>query len=350
MTEKLQFASDYQEGAHPAILKELERTNLFSSPGYGFDEFTMEAIQRIQKACGCPNADIHFLIGGTQANMVVIDAILTSYQGVICAASGHINVHEAGAIEATGHKVLALEENEGKITAEQIEKYVKDFEFDANRDHMVMPGMVYLSQPTEYGTLYSKKELTAISEVCHHNHMSLYIDGARLAYALASSENDVSLSDLASLCDAFYIGGTKCGALFGEAVVIPDPDRIPHFFTIIKSHGALLAKGRIAGIQFNELFKNNLYMTIGRKADEQAAHIKEALVQNGFKPLYQSPTNQIFFIIEDRLMEKLGEKIAYNYGEKYDENHSIIRFATSWATTDQAVDALIQIIRNLKKS
>lgn len=244
MEHRLSFSCDYLEGAHPAILQRLCETNFAQTAGYGTDEYCESAREKIRAACGAPNAEIHFLVGGTQTNATVIDALLRSYEGVIAADTGHISVHEAGAIEFGGHKVLTLPQENGKITASQIRALLDQYEDDANRDHTVMPGMVYLSQPTEYGTLYSKKELAAISALCREKRLPLYIDGARLAYALACPENDVTLRDLAALCDIFYIGGTKCGALLGEAVVIPQPGLIPHFFTIIKQHGALLAKGR----------------------------------------------------------------------------------------------------------
>ena len=259
MEHRLSFSCDYLEGAHPAILQRLCETNFAQTAGYGTDEYCESAREKIRAACGAPNAEIHFLVGGTQTNATVIDALLRSYEGVIAADTGHISVHEAGAIEFGGHKVLTLPQENGKITASQIRALLDQYEDDANRDHTVMPGMVYLSQPTEYGTLYSKKELAAISALCREKRLPLYIDGARLAYALACPENDVTLRDLAALCDIFYIGGTKCGALLGEAVVIPQPGLIPHFFTIIKQHGALLAKGRLLGIQFDTLFTDGLY-------------------------------------------------------------------------------------------
>ena len=274
---RLYFASDYMEGAHPAIMKKLMETNLEKTVGYGQDPYTEDAKEKIRKACNAPEAEVFLLVGGTQTNATVIDALLKSYQGVVAADTGHIATHESGAIEFGGHKVLTVPQKDGKISAQQIEKLVKDFYDDANYEHMVMPGMVYISQPTEYGTLYSREELAVLSKVCRENHLPLYVDGARLAYALASPENDVTLTDLAELSDVFYIGGTKCGALFGEAVVIPQKGRIPHFFTIIKQHGALLAKGRIAGIQFGELFTDGLYLRIGKPAMEAAEQIKDAL-------------------------------------------------------------------------
>ncbi|MCH4179273.1 MAG: aminotransferase class I/II-fold pyridoxal phosphate-dependent enzyme [Megasphaera sp.] len=285
-----------------------------------------------------------FLVGGTQTNATVIDALLASYQGVLSPASGHVSVHEAGAIELGGHKVLPLPQHFGKITAEEIDAYMKDFQDDANHDHMVQPGMVYISQPSEYGTLYSLEELTQISHICHSHHLPLYVDGARLAYALASTQNDVTLPDLARLCDAFYIGGTKCGALFGEAVVIPQHNRIPHFFTIIKQHGALVAKGRVLGIQFDELFTDDLYLHIGRSAIEYAEKIKKALQEKGYSLYFDSPTNQIFVILDDAAKCRLEQHVDFSFWEMYDTTHTVVRFATSWATTAAATDQLIALL------
>lgn len=346
---RLYFASDYMEGAHPAIMQKLVETNLEKTVGYGLDPYTESAKEKIRTACNAPDADIYLLVGGTQTNATVIDALLKSYQGVVAAETGHIATHESGAIEFGGHKVLTLPQKDGKIRAAQIEKMVKDFYDDANYEHMVMPGMVYISQPTEYGTLYSKEELTEISKVCRANHLPLYVDGARLAYALVSPENDVTLSDLAELCDAFYIGGTKCGALFGEAVVIPQKGLIPHFFTIIKQHGALLAKGRIAGIQFDELFTDRLYERIGKPAIDAAEQIKEALKKFGYKLALDTPTNQIFCIVSNEVMKKIAQDVEFGFWEKYDETHSVIRFATSWATTMEDTQKLIRLLDDIRK-
>lgn len=341
----LAFQSDYMEGAHPAILKKLEETNLLHTPGYGHDEFSEEARDLIRKACACPKAAVEVLVGGTQTNATIIDIVLKKWQGVISADSGHVGVHEAGAVEYTGHKVLPLKSENGKISGAQIDSYLTDFYNDGNWTHEVEPGMVYISQPTEFGTIYSKKELTEISEVCRKRKIPLFVDGARLAYALGSAENDVSLEDLARLCDVFYIGGTKCGALFGEAVVVPNPELIPHFETQIKQHGALLAKGRISGIQFAELFKNNLYLELGKSADLFAAKIQDALVAAGFKLYFKSPTNQVFFVIENSKLKTLSQKVLYGFMEKYDESHTVIRFCTSWATTKEDVDKLVDVIK-----
>lgn len=338
---RLYFASDYMEGAHPNIIDRLCETNYIHTGGYGLDEITASAIRRIREACRCPEAEVKLLVGGTQTNAIVIRALLRSYQGVIAADSGHIAVHEAGAIELGGHKVICLPNEAGKISAAQVEECIRNYEQDDNHEHIVMPGMVYISQPTEYGTLYSLEELIRLSGVCRRHNIPLYMDGARLAYALASEENDIELPDYAKLCDVFYIGGTKCGALFGEAVVLPDPSRIPHFFSIIKQNGGLLAKGRILGIQFDELFKDELYQRIGKKAVRYAVRITEALKEKGYPILIDSPTNQIFIVVEDSELEQLREKVEYSYIEKYDENHTVIRFCTSWATRKEDVDELI---------
>ena len=346
--DKLYFASDYQEGAHPAILQRLTETNLEKSEGYGTDAFCASAREKIRRACRCPEAEVHFLVGGTQTNATVIDSLLRSYQGVLAAETGHISTHEAGAIEFGGHKVLTLPHQFGKISADDLRDYCRSFWSDGNHDHMVMPGMVYLSQPTEYGTLYSRAELEAIRQVCNDYRLALYVDGARLAYALACPENDVSLSDLARLCDVFYIGGTKCGALFGEAVVIPDPGLIPHFFTIVKQHGALLAKGRLLGLQFDTLFTDDLYLQIGRNAIAAADAIREALRAMGCSLAFPAPTNQVFLCLEDGALARLDEQVVYSFWEKPDEGHTVIRLASSWATnageTDQLIRVLTQII------
>lgn len=347
MAAQLAFASDYMEGAHPAILKKLAETNLIKSAGYGLDEYSEAAREKIRKACNAPEAEVHFLVGGTQTNATVIDALLTSYQGVIAAETGHVSSHEAGAIEAGGHKVLTIPQTDGKISAEKVEEVLNTFKEDGNRDHMVMPGMVYISQPTEYGTLYSRQELEALSQVCRRNGIPLYLDGARLAYALACPANDVTLEDIVACCDAFYIGGTKCGALFGEAVVFPKPGLIPHFFTIVKQHGALLAKGRILGIQFDVLFENDLYEHIGEPAIAAADKIREGLKENGIELYLDAPTNQVFCVLDNAFMEKLAQKVEFSFWEKKDETHTVIRFATSWATTMEDVHELIKLFKQI---
>ncbi|MBR2287970.1 MAG: low specificity L-threonine aldolase [Clostridia bacterium] len=340
----LYFGSDYQEGAHEKVLEALVRTNLVSSPGYGTDSYSEEAREKIRTACQCQEADVFFLVGGTQTNATVIDAVLRGYQGVIAADTGHIAVHEAGAIEFGGHKVMTLPHREGKISASQIASLVAAYEADDNRDHTVMPGMVYLSQPTEYGTLYSKAELTAISEVCRSHGLFLYVDGARLAYALAAKDNDVLLPDLAALTDAFYIGGTKCGLLFGEAVVIPVHNRIPHFFTTVKQHGALLAKGRLSGVQFGALFTDNLYFTLGRSAVDFASELREVLEKKGYVQPMKNTTNQVFVTLPDEQLRTLSEQVVYGFWEKADSTHTVIRLATSWATTREQMDQLLALL------
>ena len=343
-TAKLSFASDYLEGAHPAILQRLVETNLEKTPGYGADEYSESARRKIRAACAAPEADVYFLVGGTQANATVIDAMLRPYQGVIAAESGHISVHEAGAIELGGHNVLALAQEDGKLTAQAVERCAQGYWQDGNRDHMVMPGLVYISQPTEYGTLYSLSELEAIRAVCDRYSLSLYLDGARLAYALSCPENDVTLESLARLCDAFYIGGTKCGALFGEAVVFPQHDRVPHFFTIVKQHGALLAKGRIAGLQFDTLFTDGLYERLGRHAVAAADRLRAALRENGYELAFPAPTNQIFLVLDEAQREALSRCVEMSFWEKRADGRTVVRLATSWATAPEDVDALIALL------
>lgn len=343
--QKLQLASDYMEGAYPGIIERLASTNLIKTEGYGLDAYSESAKAKIREACGCAEAEIYFLVGGTQTNATVIDAVLKSYQGVLSPDSGHVSIHEAGAIEMGGHKVLALPHELGKVTAETVEAAITDYWNDGNNEHMVMPGMVYISQPTEYGTLYSLNELTAISNVCREHKLPLYVDGARLAYALASPQNDVTLKDLARLCDIFYIGGTKCGALFGEAVVIPQGGLIPRFFSIIKQHGALLAKGRLLGIQFDTLFTDGLYLHIGEPAIRCAKKIKTILRENGFKLYFDSPTNQIFVVLENGVMAELEQNVTFSFWERYDESHTVVRFATSWAATEADVERFHAVIR-----
>lgn len=341
---KLAFASDYMEGTHPQILKRLVETNMQHFTGYGMDDISESARDKIRAACEAPDAEVYFLVGGTQANATMIDAALRSYQGVIAANTGHISTHEAGAIELSGHKVLTLPQNNGKISAEQIRGCIEGYWQDDNHEHTVMPGLVYLSQPTEYGTLYSLEELTQISAVCHANNVALYVDGARLAYALACPENDVTLPDLASLCDAFYIGGTKCSALFGEAVVIPRRGFIPHLFTIIKQHGALLAKGWVAGLQFDTLFTDDLYFKVGRNAIDAANRIRNALMEKGYEFAFETPTNQIFIVLDGEKLAALSEKVEMGFWEKLDDNRTVMRIATSWATQKEDVDKLIECL------
>ena len=342
--EKLSFASDYMEGTHPTILQALNDTNMMKTRGYGADEFTAEAYELIRAACGAPGAEVRFFIGGTQANATVIDAVLRPYQGVLAADTAHINGHEAGAIERGGHKVLTLPNRDGKITADQIAAAVSHYEADLNREHIVMPGMVYVTHPTEYGTLYTLRELTDISLVCRERGLTLYLDGARLAYALACDENEITLPDLARLCDVFYIGGSKCGCLFGEAVVIPDSKLIPHFFPIIKQHGAHLEKGRLLGIQFIGMFRDGLYQRIGRSAVEYAARIKAALRAKGYRIHLDTPTNQIFVALTPDQQERLFRDIELDFWEVLGDGSAVYRIATSWATRGEDVDRLIALL------
>ncbi|MCR4728261.1 MAG: low specificity L-threonine aldolase [Lachnospiraceae bacterium] len=342
--QRLSFSSDYMEGAHPRILERLIETNMEKTGVYGFDIYSESARNKIREACQAPNADIFFLAGGTQANSTMIDAMLRSYQGVISVSTGHIAGHEAGAVEFSGHKVITLPEHDGKLTSEDVKKCLLAYQEDENRDHEVMPGMVYISQPTERGTLYSLRELQELSGVCRACGVSLYLDGARLAYALACPENDVTLPNLAKYCDAFYIGGTKCGTLFGEAVVIPKHDSIPHIFTIIKQHGALLAKSRIAGIQFDTLFTDNLYFKIGKNAMDAAVRIRKALTEKGYTFAFYSPTNQLFITLTKEKCASLSEKVEMGFWENVDDSHVVMRIATSWATLPEDVDKLIEIL------
>ena len=336
------FNCDYMEGAHPNILKRLQETNMDKTVGYGDDPYTESAKARIREACDAPDSEVMLLVGGTQTNDVVIASFLQPYQGVIAPTNGHIARHEAGAIEHSGHKVLALPGDNYKLSAEQIREYCWLYYKDASKDHMVMPGMVYISQPTEYGTLYSLEELTAIRKVCDEYNMALYVDGARLAYALGSPENDVTLKDLARLTDVFYIGGTKCGALFGEAVVVRDPKRVPHMFMIAKQHGAVLAKGRLLGIQYDELFKDDLYLKIGQHAINMAMKIKNACKEKGYVFYNDSPTTQQFVIISNEKEKEMSEWLEIEMDDTYDEDHIVMRLCTSWATKEEDVDALIE--------
>ena len=341
---RLAFTSDYMEGAHPAILQRLMETNMMKTAGYGADEFSESARRKIREACQAPDAEIHFLVGGTQTNATVMDAFLHSYQGVIAAVTGHISVHEAGAIEFGGHKVLTLPHENGKLTAPAIRECLEAYWNDANHEHMVMPGMVYISQPSEYGTLYSLAEMSAISAVCRDYRIPLFVDGARLAYALACPKNDVTLPDLARLCDVFYIGGTKCGALFGEAVVFPKKNTVPCFFTIVKQHGALLAKGRIAGIQFDTLFTDHLYEQAGRNAIAEADRIRTALLEKGYQLAFDTPTNQIFILLDEAQLKKLSAKVEMGFWETMPDGRTIMRIATSWATRAEDVNSLISCL------
>lgn len=338
------FDSDYLEGAHPAILEKLATTNFEQTPGYGSDKYCESARAKIKAACNCPNAEVYFISGGTQTNATVIDTLLASYQGVIAAQTGHIAAHEAGAVEFCGHKVITLPEHGGKLRAKDVEDYLETFYADESWEHMVIPGAVYISHPTEWGTLYTKQELQNLSKICRKYDIPLFLDGARLGYGLTSDDTDITLSDIARLCDVFYIGGTKVGALLGEAVVITRQNLIPHFFTSIKQHGALLAKGRVLGIQFDVLFTEELYLKIARNAIDKANKMKEIFKAKQYRFYLETPTNQQFIIMENRKMQKLRQKISFSFWAKYDDNHTIVRFATSWATTDEAIKELESIL------
>ena len=336
------FTSDYVNGAAPEVLNHLLETNSKNLTGYGSDDYCEIAISKIKKACNKPDADVYFLTGGTQTNQIVISTVLKPFEGVIAANTGHVSGHEAGAIEFSGHKVLQISHKDGKLSDNSIENLIKDFYNDRNHEHMVFPGMVYISLPTEYGTLYSKNELQNIYQVCQKYNIFLYIDGARLGYALASPQNDLSLNDIANLCDAFYIGGTKVGALCGEALIFTNNrfETPAHFITQIKQHGALLAKGRLLGVQFDALFTDNLYYKIGEHGILMAEKLKSIFKTKGFRFYLESPTNQQFIILENSKMEELSKTIAFSFWEKYDENHTVVRFATSWSTTQQDLEEL----------
>lgn len=343
----IRLECDYAEGAHERVLRRLFETNLEQTPGYGEDLYCARAREYIQQLCQREGIDVHFLVGGTQTNTTVIAAALRPHQGVIAATSGHINVHETGAIEATGHKVLAVPSADGKLTGREVRRVYESHWQDATREHMVQPGMVYISFPTEIGSLYTKKELKELSAACHENGIPLYIDGARMGYGLTSPDADVTLQDIASLCDMFYIGGTKCGAVMGEALVITNPALKEGFRYTIKQHGGLLAKGRYLGIQFDVLFEDDLYFTICKKAVEQSMAIRRAFEEKGIQMDSDSSTNQQFPILTCEQMDKLAQKYSYEIWEEYDETHTVVRFCTSWATQDQNVQQLLEDIRAL---
>ena len=343
----ISFESDYVNGAHPEVLQALIGANDAVVTGYGADPFCASAADRIRKACECPDAEVFFLVGGTQTNSVVISAMLREYQGVVCAETGHISVHEAGAVEGTSHKVLTLPQVNGKLQAAALENYLQSFYADASHEHMVQPGMVYISHPTEYGTLYSRDELTALYDVCRRRGMPLFIDGARLAYGLMSRSSDLTLPDIARLCDVFYIGGTKCGALCGEAVVFTGSRMPDYFLTTVKRHGALLAKGRLLGIQFDALFTDDLYTRIGRYAIDMAEQLKEIFRRRGCRFLTDSPTNQQFIILPDTAIAKLREQFAFENWERVDADHMAVRFVTSWSTKQSDLDALDEALGQL---
>lgn len=342
----LHFENDYLCGCHPDVMDALVRTNMECSSGYGLDEYTEEAKCYIRRECESPNAGVWFLVGGTQTNSTVISAILRRYEGIITAESGHIAVHESGAIEAWGNKVIVLPEHNGKLDSKELSFYLKSFYADSTYPHMVLPKAVYISYPTEYGSLYSLDELKSIKEVCEQYKMLLFLDGARLGYGLMSESCDVTMKDIAEICDLFYIGGTKIGAMFGEAVVASNPDLLPHFFTTIKQHGALLAKGRLLGVQFMTLFKDGLYYKISKHAINEALRLKQAFKAKGYKIYADSPTNQQFVVLPNRLIDKLKENVSFEIWGSRGEKESVVRFVTSWSTRAEDVDKLITLIPN----
>ena len=347
----IHLESDYNNGAHEAVLRHLLETNDERSQSYGDDRFSQQARELIRAACQTPEAQIWFLAGGTQTNATIIDCVLQPFEGVLCADTAHINVHEAGAVEFTGHKVIALPSHEGKLDALDLRKWLEAYFADDTAEHMVRPGMVYITFPTELGTLYSAQELTALHDICQEYNLQLYIDGARLAYGLAAS-TDMTLPQLARLADVFYIGGTKCGALCGEAVVFPKGDAPSHMLSRIKRHGALLAKSRVVGVQFEALFQHEngtpLYLTIGTHAVSLAMRLRSLFVERlGYKPFIDSPTNQQFYVIPNKDLDALRQQIGFEVWCPVDDSHTACRFVTSWATTEDEIVELERFTRKM---
>lgn len=341
----LRFECDYTEGAHPRILEALMKTNREQTQGYGEDEFCETARKIIRLACGNEDMNVHFLVGGTQANATVIASILRPHQAVVCAETGHIAAHETGAIEATGHKVITIPSEDGKLDPVKVRKLIDEHWNDSTREHCPQPGMVYISHPTETGLIYTKRELKELKRVCDDRHIPLFLDGARLGYALAADENDVFMADLAKLCDVFYIGGTKVGAMFGEAVCICNEELNRDFRYHIKQHGGMLAKGRFLGIQFETLFRDGLYLEISRNAVTQAMRIKEAFSSSGCEFLYDSPTNQQFPIINGAVLSELSKNYSFSHWKELSGDRTAVRFVTSWATKPENVDTLVNDIK-----
>ena len=344
----IRFNSDYLEGAHPRIMARLMETNMEQTPGYGEDEYCERARATIRALCRAEGADVHFLVGGTQTNFTFLSAVLKPWQGVISADTGHIAVHETGAVEATGHKVIALKNAGGRLSAEQVDAYCKLHFSDESHEHMVMPGAVYISNPTEIGTIYDRASLQALRAVCDRWNLILFLDGARLGYGLASPENDLDLPFIARTADAFYIGGTKQGLLFGEALVITREDIRRDFRYMIKQKGGMLAKGRLLGVQFEEMLKDGLYLELSRHAIALAMKLKGALKEMDIPFMIDSPTNQQFPILPDALLEALRRDYSYATIERIDPAHTAVRFCTSWATKEEDVDRLIADLRRLK--
>lgn len=337
----LSFLSDYTEGAHPKVLQKLNELNMISLPGYGEDEYCQEAKNKIKKFCGRDDLQVQFLTGGTQTNLIAISTMLKRYEAVVAADTAHINVHEAGAIEYSGHKVLTLPSKNGKVSGQALEEYMERFYADDTHEHMCFPGMLYISHPTELGTLYTKAELKKLSEVCRKYDMPLYMDGARLGYGLVSPESDLSIKDIVELCDVFYIGGTKVGALCGEALVFTKNNMPRGFVTMTKQQGAMLAKGRLVGMQFDALFTDNLYLDISRHAIKCAMELKEGFLQKGYTLYIDSPTNQQFVILNPEQLERLSKIASFSVWEKIDRDHIAVRFVTSWATSEEDLHELI---------
>lgn len=338
------FVNDYSAGAHEKIMRRFMETNLEKTVGYGDDHYSVSAREKIKAACACEDAQIVFISGGTQTNQLAIDSLLLPHEGVICAETGHINTHESGAIEYTGHKVLALPQKDGKLDAAVLEAYMHRINSDENYEHTVIPGLVYVTFPSEMGSIYSKAELTELRRVCDKYGLQLYLDGARLGYGLACRENDLTLPDIARLTDAFYIGGNKVGALFGEALVFTKNNMPKHFVTHVKRHGALMAKGRVLGLQFDTLFTDDLYFEIGRHAMAQADKLRAAFEEKGYEFYAKSPTNQIFIVLSDEKKAELEKNVAFSFWEKLDDERTVVRFVTDWATTDEDVEELITLL------
>lgn len=344
LNKKYSFKDDYSEGAHPDILQALVRTNLSQQSGYGKDEYSLQAAELIKNKIQCNDADIHFVSGGTQANLIVLSSLLKPYESVISANSGHINIHEAGAVEATGHKINTAESSDGKLTIDKIKNILAQH----TDEQMVKPKTVFISNATEIGAIYLKEELESISKFCKSNNLLLYLDGARLGSALTSSRNDLSLNDIARLTDIFYIGGTKNGALFGEAIIIVNDSLKENFRFCLKQRGALLAKGRVLGLQFLELFKNDLYFELARHANYMAIKLAEGIRNHGYDFWSDIYSNQIFPIFPDMLIEKLDKKYGFYVWFKIDKNNSAVRLVTSWATKESAVDDFLEDLKNFK--
>ena len=340
------FDSDYMAGAHPKVMERLCETNFEQTTGYGTDPYTAKATELIKEACGTPEARVRFLVGGTQTNATVIDGVLARHEGVLAAESGHINVHESGAIEATGHKVLVLPSYQGKVSAADVSRFINDFYSDDTYEHMVAPGMLYISFPTEYGTIYSLAELEDLSRVCHEAGIPLFIDGARLGYGLAAEGSDVTLKDIARLADVFYIGGTKTGALFGEAVVVTNPGLLKNFMPLVKQHGALLAKGRLLGLQFEALFTDGLYEKISTNTVRRAMRLRDIFNAAGYPAVVDSPTNQQFFTLPNGLIDRLLEGASFEMWGPRGETESTVRFVTGWSTTDEDISNLENMLKN----